>query len=261
MKPPITYYGGKQKMASKILPLIPKHNLYCEPFFGGGAIFFMKPPSELEVINDTNGDLINFFRVMKNDFRKLNKEIKTTLYAREHHKTAKVILDNPKLFSDVKRAWAIWVMAHQSYASKLDGPWGYDITINTSPKRLANKRRAFPDFSKRLEQVQIECNDALKVITSRDTKASFFYCDPPYYNSDMGHYKGYTKDDFEKLLQTLSKIKGKFLLSSYPSDIIANYSKKNKWYTQKIDTAMSISSARFETKKRKTEVLTANYPI
>ena len=71
MKPPLTYYGGKQKLAERIISMIPKHRIYCEPFFGGGAVFFTKPPASLEVINDTNGELINFYRVLKTDYKKL----------------------------------------------------------------------------------------------------------------------------------------------------------------------------------------------
>ena len=64
LKTPITYYGGKQMMCGKIVPLIPKHRLYCEPFAGGAAIYFAKEPSELEVLNDTNRELINFYKVV-----------------------------------------------------------------------------------------------------------------------------------------------------------------------------------------------------
>src|SRR6185369_3300901 len=104
MKPPLTYFGGKQQLAKHILPLIPKHNLYCEPFFGGGAIYFAKSPSLIEVINDSNGDLINFYKVVKNNCKKLEKEIKATLHSREHHQAAKIVLGYPQLFDKVKRA-------------------------------------------------------------------------------------------------------------------------------------------------------------
>ena len=66
MKTPITYYGGKQQLAQKIISLIPEHEIYCEPFIGGGAVFFRKEPSESEIINDTNGELINFYEVLQN---------------------------------------------------------------------------------------------------------------------------------------------------------------------------------------------------
>jgi len=64
--------------------------------------------------------------------------------------------------------------------------------------------------------VQLECADALYVIQSRDTINTFFYCDPPYYNSDCGHYNRYSEEDYENLLKLLAGIKGKFILSSYP---------------------------------------------
>ncbi|MEQ1678962.1 MAG: DNA adenine methylase, partial [Chitinophagaceae bacterium] len=66
LKTPISYYGGKQKLCSLILDLIPAHNLYCEPFVGGGAVFFGKQPSNVEVLNDTNKELINFYQVTQN---------------------------------------------------------------------------------------------------------------------------------------------------------------------------------------------------
>lgn len=262
MKPPLTYYGGKQNLAKEIVSLIPKHKLYCEPFFGGGAVFFAKEPSQIEIINDLNGDLINFYKVVKTKFRQIQKEIKATLHSRElHQQAAKVVLGYPQLFDDVKRAWAIWVLANQSYGSIMGSSWGYDKTQSATSKRLQNKRLNFTEvYAKRLEKVQIDWNDALKVIASRDTKDSFFYVDPPYFNSNCGHYRGYTEEDFGKLLELLSKIKGKFLLSSYPSDILAIYSKQNKWFTKTIEMNLAVTAKRIK-QKRKTEVLTGNYEI
>ena len=260
MKPPLTYYGGKQKLSKLIVSLIPKHNLYCEPFFGGGAVFFAKTPSNIEVINDTNGELINFYNVIKTKFKKLEKEIHCTLHSREYHMTARIILDHPQLFDEVKRAWAIWTVANQSYASKLNGSWGYDRKENRSPKQLHNKRISFTEgFARRLENIEIECADALEIIRSRDSKESFFFIDPPYVNTNQGHYKGYTKEDFEKLLKVLSKIKGKFLLSSYPSELLSKYSKKKKWFVRKINTSLSLATDTNIKVKRKIELITTNY--
>lgn len=262
MKPPLTYYGGKQKLSKTILSLIPKHTLYCEPFFGGGAVFFAKALSTIEVINDTNGELINFYKIVKTRFKKLKEEINTTLHSRKQYERAMVIHQHPELFDEIQRAWAIWTIASQSYASKLSGSWGYDRTENRSAKQLAYKRNAFTQsFANRLEETQIECTDALEVIKSRDTKHSFFYCDPPYFNAHKGHYKKYSQDDFEKLLHQLIKIKGKFLLSSYPSDLLTKFTKQNHWFTKKIEVYLSLASHPSVKRKTKTEVLTANYPI
>ena len=113
----------------------------------------------------------------------------------------------------------------------------------------------------RIQNVQIECTDALRIIRSRDFEDAFFYCDPPYYNSDCGHYDGYTIEDFEMLLKTLSDIKGKFLMSSYPSDILKQYTKDFGWYTKEIEQTVSVSNSNNKPGKKKTEVSTANYDL
>lgn len=261
LKTPISYYGGKQKLVSTILKIIPPHILYAEPFLGGAAVFFSKAPSEIEVLNDTNKELINFYRVVQNDFVSLEKEIRITLHSRDLHRKASVIYNNPDMFSEVKRAWAIWVLSSQSFSAILDGSWGYDKGKNTSTKKISNKREGFTeDYAIRLQNVQIECADALYIIRSRDTPSTFFYCDPPYYNSDCGHYDGYSVEDFEALLKLLSTIEGKFLLSSYPSDLLKRYTKAHKWQMRSIEQLVSVN-AKGGYQKRKEEVFTANFVI
>lgn len=261
LKTPISYYGGKQKLASKIVSLIPKHTLYCEPFLGGAAVFFAKKASEIEVINDTNRELMNFYRMVKEDFVSLEKEIRISLHSRDLYRKASVMYNNPDMFPDLKRAWAVWVLSTQSFSSMLDSSWGYDKTANNTTQKIHNKKESFTEeLAIRLQNCQIESADALYIIGSRDTENSFFYCDPPYYNSDCGHYDGYSEHDYESLLFLLSKIKGKFLLSSYPSPLLAKYTKENKWHKWSINQKVSVN-AKSGNQKSKTEMLVANYPI
>ena len=261
MKTPITYYGGKQKMAHIIVPLIPEHKLYCEPFAGGAAIFFAKEQSELEVLNDTNRELINFYQVAKNDFTSLEKEVRITLHSRDLHRRASTIYNNPDMFTNIERAWALWALSSQSFSSQLDNSWGYDKTRNQLVKKINNARDNFTEkLAIRLQNVSIECADACYIIRSRDTENSFFYCDPPYYNANMGHYDGYSLNDYKELLETLSKIKGKFLLSSYPSDVLGEYVAQSSWYTKSFDMRVSVNASNAKN-QRKIEVLTANYEI
>lgn len=258
---PLTYYGGKQKLVSKILPMLPEHNLYAEPFIGGGAVFWAKQPSPVEVINDTNRELINFYEVIQNQFIELEKKIRISLHSRSLHRDAKAIYENPHLFSTIDRAWAVWVLSAQSFSSMLDGTWGYDIQRNTTSKKISNKRESFTEqHAIRLQNVQVECTDAIRIINSRDRPNSFFYCDPPYFNSDCGHYDGYTKEDFEGLLTTLSKIEGKFLLSSYPSDILMEFTKKHGWNTISFNQEVTVANKTGK-RKKKVEVLTFNYDL
>jgi len=261
IKTPLSYYGGKQKLLKEILPLIPEHQLYCEPFIGGGAVFWTKQPSKVEVINDSNRELINFYEICQNQFVELEKTVRISLHSRSLHHDAKVIYENPHMFDKIQRAWAVWVLSSQSFSAMLDGSWGYDIKKNTTSKKIASKRDSFTEeLSIRLQNVQIECTDAIRIINSRDRVDSFFYLDPPYFNSDCGHYDGYTKEDFEHLLNTVQTLTGKFLMSSYPSPVLSEYSKRNGWFTKKFEQRVSVNNKGDKIKK-KIEVLTANFPI
>ena len=260
MKTPLSYYGGKQQLASRILDIIPEHGIYCEPFCGGAAIFFSKKPSKVEIINDTNGEIINFYEVLKRDFSALEREIEISLHSRKQHHHAKVIYENPDMFDRIKRAWAVWMLANSSYACKLDGGYGYDRKGSIS-KKLENKRTSFgADYAIRLQGAQIECCDALRVIRSRDAPEVFFYLDPPYVGADQGHYDGYDQADFDALLGTLEAIQGKFLLSSFRNKSLSEYAKRNAWHTLEIKMACPLRN-RSKSSRSKIEVLTANYPL
>ena len=87
-KPIIPWLGGKRKLADTILPIFPEHSCYVEPFCGAAALYFLKPPSEVEVLNDINGELINLYRVVKHHLEELYKQFKWTLIRR---KTKKII--------------------------------------------------------------------------------------------------------------------------------------------------------------------------
>jgi DNA adenine methylase len=251
---------GKQTLAKTILGLIPPHRLYCEPFLGGAAIFFAKEPSKVEIINDTNGELVNFYEVLQRDFTALEKEVVISLHSRSQHRQARVVYENPDMFDRVKRAWAIWMLANSSYGCMLNGGYGYGRVATGVSKSLAHKREAFTiDYAVRLQNTQIECCDALKIIRSRDCRDAFFYLDPPYVGADQGHYDGYTQEDFDLLLDTLASIKGKFLLSSYRNKALKEYTEQNGWHTIELKMVNAMTN-RYEL-KNKIEVLTANYPI
>jgi len=261
LKTPITYYGGKLNMLSHILPLIPKHKIYTEAFFGGGAVFFAKAKSESETINDTNNLVVNFYEVVKTDFDSLKAKIEATLFSRATYSVALAIYRMPHLFNKLQQAWAFYIATNMGFACSATS-WGYD-KYSKRVKAFQNKKIRFDEsIAKRLENAQIENNEALKVITSRDNQDAFHYVDPPYVNSNQGHYQGYTVEDYKKLLDCLSTVKGKFLLSSYPSDILDTYIQKNRWYTKRFEKPLSAQKAKSgQPRNRKVEVLTANYPI
>lgn len=260
IKTPISYYGGKQSMLKEILPRIPDHEGYVESFFGGGAVFWAKEPKKYEVINDVNMNVVNFYKVLKHDYFSLQKRIQATLHSREAYKKALIIYDCPWLFDDdpVIRAWAFYVVTNQGFSCKI-GTWGYDRQKRAHT--IQNKIDSFTEhLHERLKNTQIEQNKASKVMLSRDKEDVFHYIDPPYIDSDQGHYGGYTEQHYESDLEAIAQLKGKFMLSSYPSEILARFIKEYNWKTVNIDKCLSASNGNTQkTRKRKTEVLTMNY--
>jgi DNA adenine methylase len=261
-KSPITYYGGKLNLVKEILPLIPVHRVYIEPFFGGGAIFFAKSPAEASVINDTNNMVVNFFEVARTDFDNLKKKIEATMFSRATYTVALAIYRMPHLFDRLQQAWAFYVGTNMGFSCQI-GSWGYD-RYSKKVKAFRNKKLLFDrNMVDRLDNnVQIENLDALKVIANRDNGDVFFYIDPPYHNSNQGHYGGYTQEHFENLLKVLSKIEGKFLLSSYPNPLLDEYIEKFGWHSKSFDKPLSARKAQgTKPRGRKTEVLTANFSL
>ena len=247
-------------MLSEILPIIPQHQIYTEALVGGGAVFWSKAKSpKLEVINDLNHQLTTFYRVVKDHFGELNKMVKRTLHSRRTHQDAWLMYSNPHLFSDVQIAWAVWCLSVQGFSGQLASSWGYDKSNSLMVRKLGNKKHEFTDeLMARLEGVQVECSDAVKVIRLYDSADTFHYVDPPYFNSACGHYDGYTLADFEELLALLAGVKGKFLLSSYPSEVLEAATKANGWSTREISKRVAVTPGAKGTKR---EVLTANYSL
>lgn len=258
LKTPITYYGGKQKMLKMIQPNIPPHKRYDEACAGGLALLFAKEKSPHEVVNDTNRFVINFYKVLSTKFDLLKEEIAATIHSRALYEDARVIMDNPHLFDDVQHAWAFWVGTQMGFSHQL-GSWAVDKSKNSTAKNLSNKIIALnEEIAKRLQSVQFECKDMNDVIRMYDSPETFHYVDPPYFNSDCGHYGGYTKEAFRALLTTLSNVEGKFLLSSYPSDILKEFKDDNGWKQKRITKTVGVTH---RTKKNKVECLTANYML
>lgn len=262
-KAPITYYGGKQRIAQMIIPFIPEHRIYCEPFFGGGAVFFAKNPSYLEIINDHNENLINFYEQCQTNFDKLATAIGNTLHSESQYRHAIAIYNGLEPADVLTKAVSTWLVFNQSWNSSARAGWKFDIGTGGShiAKTLAHARRNFCQWlKKRLQYVQISCRDALQVIKERDTVDTFFYLDPPYPGTNQGHYSGYTWENLEELLTLLAAVKGKFILSNYPSDMISKYSVENNWPTMQIFFKKDSCLVQ-DPDSKKTEVLLMNYEI
>jgi len=256
LRTPISYYGGKQNLVKELLPLFPPHRQYVEPFTGGGSVFFAKGKSKNEVINDLDGRITNFYRVCQTKYKELAILIQGTAHSEVNHKQSADILKSGN-GTDVELAWALWVQTNMSFGHMIFG--GFAFSEGGKGSSTANKRDSFTDkYMKRLRDVEIFQRDAIDLIKLKDSLDTFFYCDPPYVSSDCGHYDGYLHSDFINLLDTLVNIKGKFLLSSYPEEILKEYRKKNGWNSKDIKQVLQVTGKREET-KYKIECLTWNY--
>lgn len=237
MKPPISYYGGKQAIINHILPLIPYHEVYTEVFFGGGTVFFSKEPAVNETINDRLDIVINFYKVLKNNYKALKKLIDESLLSKTTHTHALKVIQNKTPSDKTLLAWAFWYTCNFSYLNKIGGGIKYSNHQSiTPPQALKRKKELFTELLVyRIENAHIENRDALWILNSRNVVKAFHYEDPPYIGADMGHYKGYTMEEYINLLDWNSnKCKGKFILSNYRSEILTKYIHENNWNFKEI---------------------------
>jgi DNA adenine methylase len=267
-KTPIVYYGGKTSIINHMLDLVPVHDSYYEAFFGGGTLFFHKDQVKNETINDKLDIVINFYRVLRLRFRALKKLIDATLISRQiHNEGLKIIRAHQagKKVDKLKLAWAFWMCTNFAYMNKIGGGYKYSNHMSVStPETLQRRKKDFTEMLvSRLEHTYIENDDALKIAQSRNTKNMFTYWDPPYAGSDQGHYKGYTFNQYEKLLSFCANdYKGKFLLSNYNSDMLDEFIEAAGWFKKEITHSTTGNNGHNPRKNRKsrTEVLVWNYP-
>ncbi|MCE2671800.1 MAG: DNA adenine methylase [Microcystis sp. 49638_E5] len=259
----LSYYGGKQRMACKIIPLIESipHTVYVEPFCGGASILFAKSKrlinansSYREVINDTSDFLINFYRVAKTRTQELVELIDATLYSESDYKRAKLINKNPSDYSSLDLAWACYLLCNHSFASQIGRGWAFSKYGENTAVTFENKKRDLFSLCQRLNGVYISSQDAVDCIDRWDCPDALFYCDPPYIGTDMGHYKGYSLEDYSRLCDKLSNISGKYILSNYPQDIVpSNYTQRLEFDTVQSASKSEKGSANKDNKR--TEVL------
>jgi len=226
MRPAFSYYGGKQRMIPNLLPLIPKHTVYVEPFSGSGALFFAKPKPKVrnrdhyrEVLNDIDGRIVNFFAMLRDRPDELIRACALTPYSQHEHDTA---IDDTDL-DPIERARRWYVDIEQSFGNKCRGGWGTGVFSGNNAVTYFNGLDDLEKCAKRLQGVYIDGNDAIKVIERWDSPQTLFYCDPPYPGTEQGHYKGYTAADLTRLIDALDRCQGNFMLSNYDQKAIPEH--------------------------------------
>ena len=244
-RPLFSYYGGKQRLASKIMKHFPPHSVYVEPFAGGAALLFAKPELPVtnkhhyrEILNDTNELIYKTYKYCRDNPDAFERLIEFTPSSRSAHKEATHICKNYLNYSDKEIAWAFFVNINQSFSNELNASWSVVLYGSSSTgSRWEARRRSINITLQRLRSVSIESLDAIDCIKKWDSPQTLFYCDPPYPNANQGHYGGYTIEDFDRLCMTLDNIQGSYVLSNYDQKEI--YPKTATRY--EIDTHCSAS--------------------
>ena len=219
----LNYPGAKWGMAKQIVSMMPPHKSYLEPFFGSGAVLFNKQPSAIETVNDIDGDIVNFFKVVRERPEELAEAISLTPYSRDVFNDA----HKNRGTTAFDRAYRFAIRSRMGHGFKTYQKTGFKIDVyarersycvncwNTMPERIF-------EAAARLKDVQIENRPALELIQKFNYDNVLIYADPPYLLSTRGG-KQYRHEMDEQghveLLAALKSHRGPAIISGYPSEL------------------------------------------
>lgn len=254
MKSVLKYPGAKNRLASWICEYIPKHDVYLEPFAGSLAVLFNKQRSHIETVNDIDGEIVNFFRILRDRSKELEWAIRFTPFSRSEYKAAYESSND-----ELEQARRFAVKCWMGFGCGNLYQNGFKSGQQTNSPNPAKAWSELPDILKlateRLKGVQIENLPAVELIERYDTEDVFIYADPPYLHGTRKNYlyKYEMQDsDHEELLKALVRHPGKILLSGYDNDMYNDM--LHEWHKEHKDT-------RAEGGCRRIETLWMNYDI
>ena len=225
------WYGGKFSHLDWLLPLLPASQHYCEPFGGSAAVLLNRPPAPVETYNDIDGDVVNFFRILREQKEALLEAVGLTPFSREEFELA--ISGSRDNISDLEKARRFFIRARQVRTGLAQtastGRWAHCVLTSRAGMAGAVSRwlgsvEGLSEIAQRLLRVQIENGPAAEVIQRYDSEDTLFYCDPPYVHETRGDSKAYsyemTDAQHRELAQVLRRVKGKVALSGYQCDLM-----------------------------------------
>lgn len=242
MKAVMKYPGSKWQLADWIISLFPEHHSYLEPFFGSGAVLFNKPRSNIETVNDLDGNVINLFEWIRKDPERLAHEIYWTPYARQVYEDAFATVPEDSL----QKAVNFYIRLNMGHGFRTNGEkvgWKNDVQGRErayASLDWCNLPAKIMEAAERLRGVQIENRPAAELIERFNYNNVLIYCDPPYM-LETRHGKQYRCEmddsDHEALLDILLKHKGNVVISGYDTglynDMLAEWNRFEKnTYTQ-----------------------------
>ena len=245
--------GGKSRLASQIMARIPEHTAYVEPFTGGGQVFFHKEPSKIEVLNDLDGELVNFYRVCQSHHEELIRYMHFMLLSREWF--GRLQKTPPGALTDIQRAARYLYLQKVAFGGRVRSQsYGFFVT---SPNRFTPIKipKLIEDSHARLARAQIECGPYEEVLTRYDRPTTFFYLDPPYYGVKLYRHN-LEREEFPILRDRLKRLTGRFLMSLNDTPEVRDIFSGFRMETVEIMYSIQSSGMR-----RHQELLIANYSM
>ena len=208
--PIIPWVSGKRRLAKRILPMFPVHKCYVEPFAGGAAIFFMKEPVRVEIINDINGELVNLYRVVQNHLEELVRQFKWSLVSRQMYTWLK--LAHVETLTDIQRAARFYYLQKMAFGGKVSGQT-FGTATTTAPRlNLLRIEEELSAAHLRLSRAYIEHLAWDKCILKYDRPHSLFYLDPPYWKTE-GYGVGFEFCQYARMAELAKSINGSMIIS------------------------------------------------
>jgi len=251
------WYGGKFSHLEWLLPLLPDCHHYCEPFAGSAAILLNREPSPVETYNDIDGEVVNFFRVLRDQPDALIRAIALTPFSREEFHMA--IYDDIEGVTDLERARRFYIRARQARTGLAQtatlGRWANckgtsRAGMSGVVSRWLGGVDGLSEIAERFLRVQIENRPAIDVIHLYDSGDTLFYCDPPYVHATRGDSKAYgfemTDDEHAQLAKILNSIKGMAAISGYRNDQMDTWYKGWRRYDAQAKIIHSVKQLRQE---------------
>jgi DNA adenine methylase len=261
LKPPFTYFGGKTAIAGRIVSLLPPHEHYVEPFAGSLAVLLAKPPGRMETVNDLDGDLMTFWRVLRDRPAELIRACALTPHSRAEYLGA-----YEPASDDLERARRTWVIISQGRSGTLKRT-GWRVQVDPAvrtgslPGELAGYVGRMEWIAQRLSNVTLECRPALDLIRTHGAlESSLLYIDPPYLGTSRSGGLNYRHEmpgetEHRELAAALADCRATVVVSGYQTQLYAALF--GGWHVAQI----SSGSGQGSVWKDRTEVLWSNRPF
>lgn len=234
-RPALRYYGGKWKLAPWIISHFPPHKNYVEPCGGAASVLLQKPRSPLETYNDLDGNVVNFFRVLRDQPGELIRKIQLTPWARAEYELSTEPCDNE--VEAARRYWvSLWMSMQGGHHSKTSKTWRRQshIDLRGNYDMPVFQIETLENTARRFEQVQIDNRSAIDCIARYDNEDALIYFDPPYVTDTRAQgdrYRLETDNNFHiEAAELLRNAAGYVVVSGYACDLYTELYESHGWH-------------------------------